>query len=114
MATDLVAQQGAVFRAQITIRNPDRTPIDLTGKTAHMQIMGREVLLDSDGPPGGIQLSYDRPNGAISVRIGADFTTMLSTGVFAYGLSIVDDSDATEVTPLLSGSFSVNYDGIVP
>lgn len=101
-----------MFRVQFKYMNPDRSPIDLTGKTARMQVTGRTVLLDSKLDPGGITLSYDRPNGTIMARIGADRTSALSTGSFTYGIELAEDGDPTEVMLVASGSFTVNYDGV--
>ena len=101
-----------MFRVQFTYLDPDRNPIDLTGKTARMQISGRAILLDSEPDPGGITLNYDRANGVIMARIGDDRTRQLTAGNFVYGIELVDDDDPTEIVMLASGTFSVNYDGV--
>jgi hypothetical protein len=90
---DITIEKGATFSLRLTRRNPDSTPLDLTGCTARMQIRqsvaAPEVLLELTTVNGKIVI--DGPAGTIDLEISATETAALvATKPGRYDLEVVD------------------------
>lgn len=88
---------------QVKYLNPDRTPVDITGYTARMQVRDpydSSLMLDLSSGDG---LTVDGPNGTVLVEITAAQTkTLTKKGV--YSLEIVNGATVIE---LLRGPVNV-------
>ena len=105
----LTIYQGATFRKRLAWLNPDRTPIDLTGCTARMQV--REdyesplPLLELTTENGGITI--DPVNtGVLHLYISDVGTAACLWGGGVYDVEIVHPGG--DVTRLVQGSVSVS------
>jgi hypothetical protein len=101
-------EQGATFNRVLTWRNPDATPIDLTGYTARMQVrpnkLSADVLLSLTTQNGRITLGGAL--GTITLDVDATVAATISAGQFVYDLELI--SSAGEVTRLIEGAFVVD------
>ena len=100
-------EQGATFNLFFTWKSTSGTPIDLSGMTARMQV--RKTKSDPD-----LIASFTTANGRITlggvagtvtVIMSAADTAVLTPGVYAYDLEIVN---GPEVTRVIEGSFTVD------
>lgn len=100
--------QGATFRKRLIWSDESKTPIDLTGCTARMQVRPEiespTVLLPLTTENGGISLTP--ADGIIDLYISAEDTAAITWESGVYDLEIVHPS--TEVTRLVQGSVSVS------
>lgn len=108
-AYDLTIESGVTFKLNVAWKNPDGTPIDMTGYRVHAVFLASgtdSVAADADSanPVAGITVSAPDSTGAVLIEFAPTFTTSLS-GVGRYILdAIAPDTDATR---LLQGEFVV-------
>lgn len=108
---NITVEAGATYRKTVTWKNSNRTPVNLTGSTARMQIRKNindsVVMLALTSDNGGIVISGN--TGTIQIIILDNQTDVLSNGV--YDLEIVHPLGAgqtrNDVTRLLYGSIMV-------
>jgi hypothetical protein len=103
----LFMEQGATFTLQMTWRNPDQTPIDLTGCVATMRaaiVKGGTPVLDVGTATG--EMSAGDATGVISINIAANVTQLIKGGVYVYEINITNPSGV--VTRLLEGPMTVD------
>ena len=101
--------QGATFRKALVWLAPDKkTPIDLTGCTARMQVRSEiespTVLLELTTENGGIVI--DGPAGKLTLRISPTATAAITWESGVWDLEVVHPSG--DVTRLVQGSISVS------
>lgn len=100
--------QGATFRKRLRWLNPDKTPIDLTGCTARMQVReeveSAAVLLELTTENGRIALGGTA--GTMDLLIDAGTTAAITWGGGVWDLEIVHPGG--EVTRLAQGSCCVS------
>lgn len=99
-------EQGATFRRHITLLNPDKDPIDLTGYAARMQVRNVKTgaLITSLTTAGG-QITIDPLAGKMILEIAAAVTETLPVGLYLYDLELTIGSDVTRV---IEGKFQVS------
>lgn len=108
---NLLILQGSSFNHVFRLKNPDLTPIDLTGYTARMQIRASKnsvaVLLDLTEGNGRIEI--DGIDGKLTLLIDAITTSGLSKGG-VYDLEIVlpQVSDPDIVYRIVEGKISIS------
>jgi hypothetical protein len=99
--------QGATFTLQVTYKDENGVPINLTGYTAAMQIRQNyndsAALITLTSPSGGIVITG--ATGTINITISAEQTGSLDEGFYVYDLEIT--STANVVTRLIQGQFTV-------
>lgn len=103
----LLIIQGATFRDRLVWMNPDKTPIDLTGCTARMQVRAEiespTVLLELTTANGGI--TVDGPAGQLTL-----YLTPAATAAIAWQSGVWDlelEHPNGDVTRLVQGTVSV-------
>ncbi len=103
---DIVIEQGATFIKELTWKNGAGTPVDLTGRTARMQLRrtvdSAEVVHTMTTENGGITLGGAA--GTVTMSIPAT-TTATFTHDGVYDLEIVNGSS---VDRLVQGGYSVS------
>ena len=99
--------QGATFRKPLDWLNPDRTPIDLTGCTARMQVRAEiesaDVLLELTTENGGIAI--DGPAGRLTLHIAPVATAAIAWQSGVWDLEVEHPNG--DVTRLAQGSINV-------
>lgn len=102
---DMVVEQGATYTLNMTWRDPEAAPIDLTGYSARLQARARggEVLVEMNTENGDITLGDE--DGTIQLRLNAATTSGLQAGIYRYDLEV--ETGEGEVTRLLRGQFIV-------
>ena len=107
ITTNLTYTRGATLTQAFVWRNPDRTPIDLTGATASMTVWRSaneaEVLATLSTETGGITLGGTA--GTVSVSVPAA-TTSRWAGTYYYRIMITRAGGNTE--PFAQGRISQN------
>lgn len=105
---DILCEQGATFSLVLTWRNPDGTPIDITGYSAKMQVRASKAdataILTLDTTTGGITLGGDM--GTVTLTASATATNSLTSGAYVYDLELT--SATNNVTRLIEGAFTVS------
>ncbi len=100
--------QGATFRRRLRWLNPDKTPIDLTGCTARMQVReeieSTAALLELTTDNGRIALGGTA--GTVDLLVDASTTAAIAWTGGVFDLEIVHPSG--EVTRLAEGSCCVS------
>ncbi|WP_047474688.1 hypothetical protein, partial [Delftia sp. ZNC0008] len=100
--------QGATFRRRLRWLNPDKTPIDLTGCTARMQVReeieSTAALLELTTENGRIALGGTA--GTVDLLVDASTTAAIAWTGGVFDLEIVHPSGA--VTRLAEGSCCVS------
>lgn len=105
---DLALEQGATFVRTFTWTNPDTTPVDLTGATAHLQIrtgvanIVNTTLLDLTQGSG---ITLGGTAGTITITFTASQTASLTVAKAQYDLYVTIGST---VTRLLEGSVTID------
>lgn len=104
---DITVEQGATFQLNITWKNPDTTPVNLTGYTARMQIREKHssttALVSLTSAAGDIVLGGVL--GTIVVTIPATVTDDLTIKRGVYDLELI--SGSSFVTRLIEGCVNV-------
>lgn len=104
----MVLEQGATFNLVVTWRNPDQTPIDLTGYTAKMQVRpskgSADVIATFSTDDATIVLGGSL--GTVMFDVDAADTALLPAGVYVYDLEM--KSSGGQVTRLLEGTFTID------
>lgn len=104
----MLMEQGATYNLVLTWRNPDQTPINLTGYTARMQVRksktAADTLLSLTTENGRITLGGSL--GTIMFDVPADVTATLQPGQWVYDLELVNASG--QVTRLIEGPCTVD------
>jgi hypothetical protein len=102
---NITVDQGATFSLVVTWKNPNGTPIDLTGYTARMQARAK---YDSPNPPlfsltstPAAGLVLGGVAGTVTITIDAATTAGLVPGQYVYDLEVV--SSGGIVTRLIEG-----------
>lgn len=105
--TELLCLQGATFSRQVEWQAPNGTPINLTGRTARMQVRpavdSDEVLVSLTTENGRITLGGAL--GTIDLLIDAATTADLPAGRHKYDLEVVFGATVDRV---LQGTFVVD------
>jgi len=87
---DVAFEQGAKFEFTIQARNPDKTPMNLSGYSARMQVRPTvdsvDILVSATSAGGEIVING--PVGIIAVTIGSDVTTAYTWTVGHYDLEV--------------------------
>lgn len=104
----LTIYQGATFRKRLAWLNPDRTPIDLTGCTARMQVREEYAsplpLLELTTENGGITLGGAA--GTIDLLSSDEDTATMEWNGGVFDIEIAHPNG--DVTRLAQGSISVS------
>jgi hypothetical protein len=104
---NITCDQGATLKRIITWTNQARTPYNLTGFTARMQVRSTasstDVILELTTANSRIVLGGAA--GTVELIVAADVTTRLTPGLYVYDLELV--SGGGEVTRLIEGNFNV-------
>lgn len=103
-------KQGATFSETMTWKI-DRNPVNLTGYTAKLEVRSavggktaaNSLIIALTTQNGGILLGGEA--GTITLRIAADRSKALLTGVHVYDLELTSPTDVT--TYILEGTFTV-------
>ena len=95
----ILIEQGADWSRTVAWKNPDGTPIDLTGYTAAMQVRDGQTLLATP------TTTVSGPAGTITLAIPATTTATLPAATAKYDLFMTDPGGA--VTRLLAGTISI-------
>jgi hypothetical protein len=98
--------QGSVFYINLQYKNPDNTPIDLTGQTARMQLRRTftspaEITLTS--PSGGIVITP--LTGLVAITITDEQTETLGSGFYVYDLEL---DNAGVINRIIQGQITVS------
>lgn len=104
---DITCEQGATFNLVLTWRNPDQSPIDITGYTGKMQV--RASKADPDAVltlQTGSGITLGGVNGTITLSASATATDALSAGTYVYDLELTSSNGT--VTRLIEGAFTVS------
>ena len=108
---DLPFYTGSTFSRSFRLQNPDRTPIDLTGYTARMQVRASKnsstVLLEFTETNGRIFIEH--VDGRITISVNSDDSDLVTVGG-VYDLEIVlpQPPDPDFVQRLAEGKFIVS------
>ncbi|GIH95353.1 hypothetical protein ACFFMN_23615 [Planobispora siamensis] len=101
--------QGETWRMVLRLKNPDGTPLDLTGYSARMQV--REsvtsptpLLSLTSAPGGGITITAS--DGRVELHVADEITAAWAWRYGLYGLEI--ESPGGETTALLKGEVEVS------
>jgi hypothetical protein len=100
-------EQGATFELVCTWRNPDRTPINLTGYSATMTAAttkGAAKVIDVSDVTGEIVLGGAA--GTVSVTIPASATSLLAPGAYVYEINLA--SPGGIVTRMIEGPLLID------
>lgn len=104
----LTIYQGATFRRRLCWRNPDKSPIDLTGCKARMQVCeavdAPVVLLELTTE--NSRISLGGVDGTVDLLVDADSTAAINWDSGIFDLEIVHPGN--EVTRLAEGSCYVS------
>lgn len=104
---NITCDQGATFKRTITWTNQAKTPYNLTGYTARMQVRSNvtsnTVVLELTTGNGRITLGGAA--GTVDLLVSAANTASLTSGLYVYDLELV--SGGGEVTRLIEGNFNV-------
>lgn len=103
----MTCNQGANLNQSLTWRNPNGTPIDLTGYTAQMRVArnkGGTLVLNPTSQNGEIVING--PAGNIQISVSAADTAEVESGIYVYEVDVTS-GDGT-VTRLLEGQFVVD------
>ena len=115
---DFRAAQGATFSRRLVLRNPDGTPMDLTGCTAEMPVTdgygGAEVLnlstsndrITLGGEAGTVELLVSA-NDMSEIQVEADSGTRPLALVCVYDLNITW-ADGVTISRPLTGDFRIS------
>lgn len=99
--------QGATFYSQIQYLNEDRTPVDLEGCSAKMQVRdvkgGRKVICTLTSDDG---IYIDTESATLSITIQPQFTKKFSYPKSSYDI-IITDTNNNKIR-VLEGYFSLN------
>lgn len=107
---DILCEQGATFTRELTWKQENGTPVNLTGYTARMQV--RRAVSDSTAvvtlttENGGITMPSPRASGKIVLLLSATATAGLPVIKGVYDLEVVAPNST--VTRLLQGKFAVS------
>jgi hypothetical protein len=105
---NITCQQGATLQRQLTWTNPAKTPYNLTGYTARMQVRANTasstVVIELTTENSRITLGGTA--GTVSLLIPAANTASLTAGQYVYDLELV--SGGGVVTRLVEGNFKVS------
>lgn len=106
---NLVADQGSTFSRTVVWRDPAKTPINLGGYTARMQIRpttsSSTVTKELTTENGGITLGGD--NGQIVLYISDEDMINITEDKYVYDLELLGPDASTYVYKLLYGNFVV-------
>ena len=104
---NITCDQGATFKRTITWTNQAKTPYNLTGYTARMQVRSTaastEIILELT--TANTRIVLGGAAGTIELTVAANVTTALTPGLYVYDLELV--SGGGEVTRLIEGNFNV-------
>ncbi len=102
---DMVVDQGATLSRVITWKDSSRTPYNITGYTARMQVRettaAAGVVLELTTANGRIALGGVA--GTVTLTVSATTTAAVAAGRYVYDLELV--SSAGVVTRLIEGNF---------
>lgn len=107
----MVVYQGATFDTSLQFQNPDGTAMDLTGRTAAMQMrqvwFSDVIIFSLTTENGGI--SIDGPNGIVSLYMSASDTTVLPPITGVYDLYLFDNQIAPpDADRFLMGNITIS------
>lgn len=103
----MLCEQGATFNLVLTWRNPDGTPIDLTGYAAVMRVAatkGGTLLLNPTTQNG--QITLGGALGTVMIDLSNTVTAALTPGQCVYELDLISPSGM--VTRLVEGPFIID------
>jgi hypothetical protein len=104
-----VIDQGADWFINFIYKNPDGTPVNITGYTAALQIrtspLAKTAVLTLTSPSNGITITG--VSGLIECRATATQTTAITNGKYAYDIEITAPSTGI-VTRLVQGTVQVS------
>ena len=104
---NIIADQGATFTRQLTWKDTDGDPVDLTGYTARMQLRSQ---IDASGAA-VLELTTENNRivlggtaGSINLSVAATAMAEISAATYVYDLELVSGS---VVTRLVQGTFEI-------
>lgn len=103
----MTCNQGANLNQSLTWRNPDGTPINLTGYTAEMRVArnkGGTLVLNPTTENGQIEITA--LSGLILINVDAADTLDVESGIYVYEVDLTSSNGT--VTRLLEGQFVVD------
>ena len=102
--------QGADWFLNFQYKNPNGTPIILTGYSAALQIrtspLAKTAVLTLESPSDGIVITAN--TGTIAVHATAAQTATITNGKYAYDLEITSPAPENTVTRLVQGTIEVS------
>lgn len=104
---DMVVDQGATLSRVITWKDPAKTPINVTGYTARMQVRPElaSTTVTLELTTGNGRIALGGAAGTVTLTVSAADTTALVPGRYVYDLELVSGSGI--VYRLLMGNFVV-------
>lgn len=104
-----VIDQGADWFINFTYKNPDGTPINITGYSAALQIrtspLAKTAVLTLTSPSSGITITGG--SGLLACQATAAQTALITNGKYAYDIEITNPSNGV-VTRLVQGTVQVS------
>ncbi len=103
----MTCNQGANLNQSLTWRNPDGTPINLTGYTAEMRVArnkGGTLVLNPTTENGDIVITG--LTGNVQINVSAADTADVEAGIYVYEVDLTANNGT--VTRLLEGQFVVD------
>jgi LEA14-like dessication related protein len=104
---NITCQQGATLKRTITWRNPNKTPINVTGYTARMHV--RSTV---DASTTALELTTENSRitlggalGTVTLNVNATTTANLTPAIYVYDLELI--SGGGEVNRVIEGNFVV-------
>jgi len=104
---NITCDQGATFKRTITWTNQARTPYNLTGYTARMQVRSTVSAsnVELELTTSNSRITLGGAAGTINLTVPAVTTAALTPGLYVYDLELI--SAGGEVTRLIEGNFNV-------
>ena len=101
---DITIEIGSYWSSPVVLRQPDKSPYDLTDCTARMQIRDEDgqLLLELSTDNG--RLEIDVPAGRIERRIGATATVGIEVEKGFYDMEIIPGGDPDRAWKLYRGA----------
>ena len=107
---NLDIQAGADFSKEFTLKNPDQSPLDITGYTMHAKLAKHAGALNAHtsttAAPVYKYISFtstivDAPGGVYSISLPAETTAKLQEGKYVY--SVVMENGSGDLTDTIDG-----------
>ena len=102
---NLTIDQGATFSSDVTVKDANNNPFDLTGYTASAK-MAKGYASTRTRTNITCTVAADATTGVVAMQLTADTTSNLEEGRYVYDLEILQTSSST-VTRVIEGVITV-------